>query len=133
MRAGLCVDALIGQAQPFDWPPGDQVFGDNLRRVFRLYVPIPNRLGVNDDRRAVFALIQTAGFVDAHLVAQPCGLGQFLQLRVQLAGPICGTGGARRTLGPDVVADKDVVFKCGQVVILLGSPAIALSFRLIPD
>jgi len=133
VRAVFCVDALIGQAQTFDRPPGDQVLGDNLRRVFRLDVPIPDRLGVNDDYRSVLALVKAAGFVDAHLAAQPSGLGQFLQLRVQLAGPICGARGPRRTLGPDVVADKDVVFECGQVEILLDSPAIACSFRLIPE
>jgi hypothetical protein len=81
----------------------------------------------------VFALIQAAGFVDAHLAAQPGGLGQLLQLCVQLAASVCSAGGARCTLGPDVVADKDVVFEYGQVKILLGSPATACSFRLIPD
>jgi hypothetical protein len=88
MRAGLCVDALIGQTQPFDRPPGDQMLGDNLRRIFGLDVPIPDRLGVNDDRRAVFALIQAAGFVDAHFAGKPCGLGKLLQLRVQFAASV---------------------------------------------
>jgi hypothetical protein len=133
VRAVFCVDALIGQAQTFDRPPGDQVLGHNLRRILWLDVPVPDRLGVNDDYRSVLALVKAAGFVDAHLAAQPSGLGQFLQLRVQLAASVCGAGGPRRTLGPHIVADKDVMFKCGQAAILLDNTAMACSFRLISD
>ena len=115
MRTGFGIQALLGQAQPLDRPPRDQVLGDNLRRVLGLDMAVPDSIGIDHYSRSMLALVQAAGLVDAHLAGQPSGLGQLLQLCVQIAGSVGGAGRARRPLGPHVVADKDVALKCGQL------------------
>ena len=81
-----------------------------------LHIAIPDRLGIDHHHRPMFALVQAAGFVDAHPAAQSGRLGQLLQLCVQVAASIGGTGGARRARRACVAADKDVALKCGQAV-----------------
>ena len=53
------------------------------------------------------------------LPPSPAAFDQLLQLGVQIAFSVRGAGRPRRVLGADVVADKDVAFKCGQAAILL--------------
>lgn len=114
MRARLRIDALIRQPQPFHRAAVDQVLFDDLRGIFRLHVPVPDRLRIHDHRRAMFALIEAAGLVDANRVPQARGLRKLLKLGVQLALSIRSARGPRRTLRADVVANKNVVFENWQ-------------------
>jgi hypothetical protein len=82
MRTGLSVDASIGQPEPLNRTTVDQVLLHNLRGIFGLYVPVPNRIGIYDDCRPVLALVKAAGLVDAHRISQAGSLGQLLQLRM---------------------------------------------------
>jgi hypothetical protein len=75
MGAGFSVDAPVRQAQAFDGPAMNQVLLDDLGGIFRLHMAVPDRIRVDHNRGAVLALIKAAGFVDAHLGAQPGGLG----------------------------------------------------------
>ena len=54
---------------------------------------VPDGLGIDDDRGAVLALIEAAGFVDADLTGESGGFGVLLQLGVQFAGSVSGAGG----------------------------------------
>ena len=119
MRTALRVHALICQAQPLHRPPAYKMFFHNLCRVLWPHMAIPNRFRINHHRRPVLALVQTAGFIDAHAARQSCGFRQLLQLRMQVALSVAGTRRARRTFGAHVVANKDVAFKWGQSTILL--------------
>ena len=114
MRTGFRIDAPVGQPQPLDRPAAYQVFFHDLRRVFGLHEAIPHCFGIDHHRGAVFTLIQAKRFVDAHAIGNPRGLGQLLQLRVQLAFSIGRARGARRARGTNVVANEDVVFKRRQ-------------------
>jgi len=78
MRAGLRVDALVRQAQPFDWVPSDEVFTNNLLGVLGLNVPVPDSLRVDDHRRAVLALVQAASFVDSDSTSKARGFREHL-------------------------------------------------------
>jgi hypothetical protein len=109
--AGFGVEALVGQAEALDGATMDEVLFDNFRCVFRTHTAIPDGIGVDDDHGAVFALVQAAGFVDTHTVAETCGFGALLEFRVQVAGSIGGAGGTRCADGTGVVTDKDMVFK----------------------
>jgi len=119
MRAIPGVQAFLGQTQPFHWPAADQVLGHNLCRVFLPHIAIPDSLGVDHHHGAMFALVKATGFVDAYASPQIGFLGQLLQLCMQLASSIGGTGRPGRVRGACVVADKDVALECGQAVILL--------------
>ena len=59
----LRVDAGFSQTEALDWPALDQMLLDDLLDVTHVYVSIPDGLGVDDDDRAVFALIEAAGLV----------------------------------------------------------------------
>jgi len=81
MRAALGVDAVIIQPQPLHWPASDQVLAHNLLSVRRLYMPVPDSFGVDHNRWAMFALVQTSGFIDAHRRTQSGSFCKLLQLR----------------------------------------------------
>jgi hypothetical protein len=119
--AGFCVDALFGQAQALDGMAAYQVLFHDGRGVRGLQVAVPDGIGVNDDRRPMFALVEAAGFVDADFDAEAGGFGELLQLCEELAFSVGSAGRAGRIGGTGVLADKDVTFKCGQAVFLLGA------------
>ena len=120
VRAGLGVDASVGQTETLDGLAADQVLFHNLRGVRGLYVAIPDGLGIDHNRGAVLALIETAGFVDAHGAAEAGGLRELLQLGEELAFPIGRTGWAWRIGRACVLADKNMMLKGWQSGILLG-------------
>ena len=72
------VDALVCEAQPFDWTAMDEVFLNDLSGIFRLDVAVPDGFGIDNDRWAMFALVETSGFVDANRAAQTSGFGELL-------------------------------------------------------
>ena len=69
MRAALGIHASISKAQSFHGPPSDQVFCNNLFRIFRLNVAVPHSLRVNHNGGSVLTLVQASGFVDAYFSA----------------------------------------------------------------
>ena len=71
VRAGLGVEARVGDPQPLHRPATHQVLVDDLRGIFRLHIAIPDGFGIDDDRGPVLALVKAAGLVDAHRAAQP--------------------------------------------------------------
>jgi hypothetical protein len=120
MGAGAGVQAFVRDAQPFHRPTADQMFGNNFRGIVGIHVPIPDGFRINHDHRAMLALVQAAGLVDAHLPGQTGSLGELLQADVQIAGSVGGAGSPRRIRWPGVEADKDVAFEGGQAFLLWG-------------
>ena len=121
MRAAFGVEALVGYTQALDGTAGDEVLGDNLRRVRWLDVAILDCFGIDHDHGAVLALVQATGFIDADPAAQAGGFGALLEFGVQVAGSIGGAGGTRGAFGARVVADKDVALKGGHGGLLMGA------------
>lgn len=114
MRAVFAVEALVGQAQALDGTTANQMLLDNRGGIGWLHVAVPDGFGIDHHHRTMLALVQTAGFVDTHSPLQSGGFGQLLQLGVQVAGAIRGTGAAGGVGGTGVGADKNVMFKSGQ-------------------
>jgi hypothetical protein len=125
--AAFVVQAFLGDAQPLHWASANQVLGDNLRSVLGPHVAIPHNIGINHHHRPVLALVQAAGFVDAHATAQPGRLGQCLQLGMKIALAVARAGGPRRTLGPYVMTYKYMALKCGQAGLLLISICLQIN------
>jgi hypothetical protein len=116
MGASFGIHARVGEAQAFHWTAIDQVLLHDLLGIAGLHVAVPHCLGIDDDRRAVFALIEAEGFVDPHSVAEAGRFGDLLQLRVQFALAVSGARGAGSTFRTGVMADKDVVLEGWQMV-----------------
>src|SRR6266702_8459918 len=114
MRAALGVDALLGQPQAFYRPAMDEMLFHDLGGILRPHMAIPDRFGIDHHRWPVLALVQAAGFVDAHLRPQPGSLGQLRQLRVKFALSISGAGRAEGAFRAHVMTNKHMVFKYGQ-------------------
>jgi len=66
VRADLRVDALIRQPEALHRPSAHQVLLHKLCGVCRLHVAIPDSFGIHHHRWSMFALVEAAGFVDAH-------------------------------------------------------------------
>jgi hypothetical protein len=119
VRAGLGVDALVGETEALDGAAGDEMLFDDGGGIFGLDVAIPDRLGVDDDGGTVLALIEAEGFVDAHASGETGVLGELREASVQVALTVGGAGWARGIGGADVMTDEDVAFERGQTKILL--------------
>jgi len=120
VRAGLGVEAFVGEAEALDGAAGDKVLVDDFGGVFKADVAVPDGLGVDDDCPAVFALVEAAGLVDADARCEAGGLGELLNGGVELGLAVGVAGRARGVLGAGVGADKDVAFKWGQEGLLRG-------------
>ncbi len=86
----------------------------DLFGVFRLHMPVPDGLWINDYRGPMLALIQAERFVDADARRKIGGLGMLLELHEECAGSIGSAGWARSVGGAYVMTDEDVVFKRRQ-------------------
>jgi hypothetical protein len=73
MRTAFRIDALIRKPQPLYRPAAHKMLLHNLRRVRGLHVAVPDSFRVNNHRRPMLALIQTAGFVDADFAGETGG------------------------------------------------------------
>ena len=87
------------------------MLSNNLLRILRPHMAVPDSLRVNHQHRTMFALVQATSLVDANHPIQARSLSEFLQLRNQLARTIRSTGRARRALRTNVLADKNMPFK----------------------
>ncbi len=119
MRTTLGVQAILGHAQALHGPAGDQMLGNNGFGILRPDVAVPNGFRINNHHGAVLALVEAAGFVDAHAAGKPGGFGEPLQAGVQIACAVARAGGPRRFRRASIVADKHVTLKAGQTAFLL--------------
>jgi hypothetical protein len=120
------IETLIGDTQPLDGPAAHEMFFHDGCRICGPHIAVPNGIGINDNGGSMLTLIQATGFVNAHTTCQPGSLCKLLELGMQLAFAIAGAGRPWCTLRADIMANKDVAFKYGQVV---DPPAIRLQPR----
>jgi hypothetical protein len=90
MRAGFGVDAIVGQAQAFDWFATDKMLLYDFGGIAGLNVSVPDGFGIDDDNRAVLALIKAQRLVDADFGSEAGGFRQLLQLSEDFALSVCG-------------------------------------------
>ena len=86
-----------------------------------LHVTVPNGFRIHDYNWTVLALVKTQRLVDADFGSEAGGFGQLLKLSEDLALSVRRAGGARCIGWANVMANKDMMFKLGQAVFLLGA------------
>jgi len=80
VSTGFGVDAFLGQPQALHGLAANQMLFHNLRGVGGLDMAVPDRIRIYHYCGPMFALIETAGFVNAHSGAETGGFGELLQL-----------------------------------------------------
>ena len=111
MFAGWGVKAGFGQAQALHRFSPHDVGLDNLIDIGLGDMPVPDCVGIDDDVRAVFALIEAARLISAYLALQSAFCQLLLEefLQPGLGGGIAAPPGmSRRTL---VSANENMFFE----------------------
>src|SRR5512143_760117 len=88
MRAGRRIEARVRRYQPLDGFSTNDVRIENLVDIFRGDVSIPNRLRINNDIRAVLALVEASGLIGADLSLQAAPRDSCLEKLVQFSAAI---------------------------------------------
>ena len=70
MGALVTVDAGFSQSQPFHWASPNEVLSNDLLNIAGVHVAVPDGLGINNDHRAMLALIQTACLIRPDFVLE---------------------------------------------------------------
>ncbi len=111
MCAGSCVEAGICQLESFYWFATDDVRIDDFVHVVFGHMSIPDGVRVDDNIRAVLALVEAAGLVGADFAFQ-AAFSQLLfeeLLQAGLGGGIAAPAWVpRRAL---ITTDKDVLIE----------------------
>lgn len=111
VSAAWGVYAFIGQPQPRDGNPVDDVRFDDFLHVRGGHAAIPNRFRINDNRRAVLALVQTSGFIGSDRSLQT-SRGQFLfEVQLQASESVRIATSARIFRRSQIGADKNMLLK----------------------
>jgi hypothetical protein len=106
MRTLFRIDALLRQHQSLHWLSADNVRFDDLVDVLRLHSSVPHRIGIDDHRLPVLALVETSGFVRADFALEPA-LGDLVLEQFLEFGLACGIAASAGTAGiPLVCTDK---------------------------
>jgi hypothetical protein len=110
------IQAFVGQHQALDWFAANDVRVDDLFYVGLGDVSVPDGVGIDDEVRAVLALIETARLVGPHFALEAALRELLLEYFLQfcLAGGIAAASGI---LGrPLVAAYENVFFELGHGV-----------------
>jgi hypothetical protein len=111
VRAVVGVDAAGGEAKALDGAAVDEVFFNYFVDILFIHEAVPDGFRVDDEDGPVFALVETAGFVDADAVFQAGMLGGVLEMATEFLAALEAATGAGGGFVALVCADKDVVFE----------------------
>jgi hypothetical protein len=105
---------VAGHQQPIhDFAVHDMSLHDLSDVGFRTN-PVPDSLGVDHNTGSVLAVIQTPGFIRAHAPPQSEPFHLLLKKGVQALGSLVRAAAPRIALWPLVLADENVMLKCGH-------------------
>lgn len=90
MRTGWRIEAVLSQSQAFDGPACDQMLADDFWHIFGFDEAIPDRTGINDDRRPMLTLVEASGLVHSDALAEPHGSNRILEQGMDLALAVAG-------------------------------------------
>ena len=129
MGAGCGVEAAIGQYQALDRPTVYQVLSYDLVHVFRLDEAVPDGFRIDDDGRAMLALVEASGFIGPNRVLQAGIFHLVLEQALQLALSVVRAGWSCAAGLAHIGADKYMPLKLRQNSYLLLPSYIPKSSR----
>ena len=138
------VQAGLVQTKPLHRSASHDVLLNDFLDIVHPHKTVPDGIGIDDERGAVFALVQTAGLVRPHPPRQAtfgqCGL----ERGPQIAGATFGTAATRVSGRSTITANKDMAFILWHVDLVapakrpgksacrqrVGAAAVTTRFRL---
>jgi hypothetical protein len=114
MRTVGVVQAGVVNPQVVKNFAGDDGAGDDPGDVLELDAAVPDALGVDDDGRAMLALVETTGVVGPDPSAEAGGFEFFFEGVAQRLVAVRVAATATMTGGALVAANEDVVAECGH-------------------
>jgi hypothetical protein len=115
----LDVEAGVGEAQALDGTAVEEMLGDDFLDVFDADEAVPDGLGVDNDDRTVFALVEAAGFVGPDVVFEASVLNGVFEGGFELFAAVGEAAGTVGAFVAFVGADEDVVVKFRQELCFL--------------
>lgn len=106
-----CVEAVFGDHEALDGLAVHDVGLDDLVDIGGAHAPVPNGVRVDDDGRAMLALVETSRHVGAHAFLQSAQCEFLLELKLQLRLCLRIAAAARMARITLVTADKQVPFE----------------------
>jgi hypothetical protein len=117
------VEAFVGNEEALDGPSVDDVRLDDLVDIVGGDAAVPDRVRINDDGGAVFALVETSGHVGAHALSESAESQFLFEEELQL-GLACRITAAARVPGIALIAaNEQVLLKLGHSINLQDSEA----------
>ena len=111
MLARLGVEAILKQSETCDGLAANNVRIDDFGYILQLDVSIPDAFGVDDDIRAVLALIEASRLVGSDSGVEPPSGQLLLETELKIGQPI-GIAAAPRVFGrPPISADENMMFE----------------------
>ncbi len=110
-QAALPGSAHVREAKPFDRLTPEHMAAKDLVDVVHRDRAVPDRLGVDDDRNPVGALVEAARGVDPNAPFDARVLGENSQAGADFPGVLGGATPALASGVPQVLADEDVAFE----------------------
>jgi hypothetical protein len=107
----LGIEAGAGETQALYGAAMEEVFGDDFAHVFKLDEAIPDGLGIDHHRGAVFALIEAAGLIGADKMLEASVFDGIFECGFELLAAAGKAARAGRGFVALIRADKDVVLK----------------------
>jgi hypothetical protein len=107
----LRIEAGSRKAEPLHGTTMQEVFVDDLLYIFELDKAVPDRLGIDNDNRAMLALVETARLVGTNEVLQPSVLNSILERRFELFSALGQAAWTGRVLVTLVGADEEMMLK----------------------
>lgn len=105
------IDAGVGKAETLDGAAVEEVLLDDLLGVVGVGETVPDGFGVDDEDRAVLALIEAAGLIDANAVLEAGGFDGVLEGSAEFLAVFVAAAGAGGGIVALVEANKEVMFK----------------------
>ena len=110
----LRIEACIAEPKAFNRAAMEKVLRNNLFHVFQMDEAVPDSLRIDDHHRAMLALVEATGLVDADLVLKAGLLECVLKDRFELFTARVGATGPPRGFVALVGADKEVMLELWQ-------------------
>ncbi len=114
VRTTRRVDAIFGQHQALHGFSVHNVGLDNFFHIIELHMPIPDRIGIDHNRRPVFALIETSGHVGANTLFESPQCEFLLEEKLQLGLARRIATSARMSCLALITANENMLLELGH-------------------